>query len=295
MSTAFVLSGGASLGAIQVGMLRALYERGVRPDFIVGTSAGALNGAFVASRPQVPDTAEALGDIWRGLRRSEVFPLNPVTGFVGFFGRRNHLVPDSGLRRILERHLELERLEDAAVPLHVIAVDLYSGREVRLSDGPALDAVAASAAIPGVFEPVPWGSMDLVDGGVANNTPVSQAVELGADDVYILPAGHPCDLDEPPQGALGMVLHAMTLMIHRRLEFDIEALAGRARLHLLPPPCPLAVQPIDFGHADELIERSLHDARAYLDSGDTVVPAARPGVRPRLSGARPAPLAVRAA
>jgi len=287
MATAFVLSGGASLGAIQVGMLRALYESGITPDLIVGTSAGALNGAFIASRPQTPETADELAEVWRGLRRSEVFPVNPVTGFVGFVGRRNYLVPDSGLRRLLARHLEVKRLEEAPIPLHVIAVDLYGGREVRLSEGPAIDAVAASAAIPGVFEPVPWGGKDLIDGGVANNTPVSHAVELGADDVYILPAGHPCDLEEPPRGALGMVLHAMTLLLHRRLEADIGALAGAARLHLLPPPCPLAVQPVDFSHATTLIERALEDARAFLETEDTAVPSQRPAARPRLTAERP--------
>jgi NTE family protein len=295
MITAFVLSGGASLGAIQVGMLRALYEHGISPDFVVGTSAGALNGAFIATRPQAAETADELAEVWRAVRRYEVFPVNPMTGFVGFIGRRNYLVPDSGMRRVLRRHLEIERLEDTRIPLHVIAVDLYGGREVRLSEGPAIDAVAASAAIPGVFEPVPWGGMDLIDGGVANNTPVSHAVELGADEIYILPAGHPCDLDEPPRGALAMVLHAMTLLVHRRLEADIEALAGRARLHLMPPPCPLAVQPIDFSQSATLIERSLADARAFLDSGDTVVAAAAPGARPRLSGERPLRVAQRAA
>lgn len=90
---AFVLSGGASLGAIQVGMLRALYERALVPDVIVGTSAGAMNGAFIASRPQTVATAEALGDVWRGLRRGQVFPLNPLTGLLGFLGARAHLVP----------------------------------------------------------------------------------------------------------------------------------------------------------------------------------------------------------
>jgi NTE family protein len=173
------------------------------------------------------------------------------------------------------------------VPLHVIAVDLYGGREVRISKGPAMEAIAASAAIPGIFEPVPWGSMDLIDGGVANNTPVSHAVELGAEDVYVLPAGHPCDLDEPPHGALGMVLHAMTLLVHGRLESDVEALAGRARLRVLPPPCPLAVQPTDFSQADDLIERSLAEARAFLDSGARAVPGERPGARPRLLAVGP--------
>src|SRR5215211_1497785 len=96
---AFVLSGGASLGAVQVGMLRALYERGIAPDVIVGTSAGALNGAFIASRPQTVATADALAKVWRELRRGQAFPVNPVTGLLGFLGARDHLVPDSGQRR----------------------------------------------------------------------------------------------------------------------------------------------------------------------------------------------------
>src|SRR3954451_19509305 len=131
-TVAFVLSGGAALGAIQVGMLRALYERGIAPDLIVGTSAGALNGAFVASRPQTVATADALDAIWRGLRRGQAFPLNPLTGLLGFLGARDHLVPESGLRRLIERHVECRALEALPIPLHVIAVDVVTGEELRL-------------------------------------------------------------------------------------------------------------------------------------------------------------------
>ncbi len=87
-TTAFVLSGGASLGAVQVGMLRALYERGVAPDLVVGTSVGAINGAFIASRPPTPETADELGDIWRSVSRGRVFPLRPLVGLLGFLGAR---------------------------------------------------------------------------------------------------------------------------------------------------------------------------------------------------------------
>src|SRR3954449_7777791 len=118
-SIAFVLSGGASLGAIQVGMLRALYERGIAPDLIVGTSAGALNGAFIASREQVVDTADELGEIWRGLRRGRVFPVDPLAGLLGFMGARDHLVPDRALRRIVKRELDVELLEEMPIPLHL--------------------------------------------------------------------------------------------------------------------------------------------------------------------------------
>ncbi|MBW8060238.1 MAG: hypothetical protein FVQ78_07890 [Solirubrobacterales bacterium] len=101
MRRAFVLSGGASLGAIQVGMPQALFERGIAPDPVVDTLAGAINGAYVSSREPTVETAEGLGEIWRGLRRDSVFPANPLTGFIGFIGRSDHLVPDSGLRRLI--------------------------------------------------------------------------------------------------------------------------------------------------------------------------------------------------
>jgi len=264
---AFVLSGGASLGAIQAGMLHALYERGVVPDVIVGTSAGALNGAFIASRPQTVATADALADVWRALRRAQVFPLNPVAGLLGFIGARDHLVPDSGLRRLISRHLQCDALEDLAIPLHVVAADVLSGEERRLSHGPLLDAVLASSAIPGVLAPASWDDRTLIDGGVANNTPISDAVELGAQRIYVLPTGHACALDQPPGGALAMALHAISLLTHRRLIADIERHRDEAQLVVLPPPCPLRIAPIDFAHADELIEQGRRDAQDFLDRG----------------------------
>jgi len=276
MTTAFVLSGGASLGAIQAGMLGALYEREIEPDLIVGTSVGAINGSFIASRPRTPETAAELADVWRGVRRSDVFPLNPLSGLAGFLGRRANLIGDGGLRRLLDAHLQVDRLEDAAVPLHVIATDLFTGLERRLSRGDATAAVLASAAIPGVFAPVEWEQTQLIDGGVSNNAPISHALELGAERVYVLPTGTTCALPEPPRGALAVTLHAMSLLIMRRLIVEIELLAERAELIVLPPPCPLEVQPIDFSRADELIHRGFRDARAHLErceeEGTTSVP-----------------------
>src|SRR5215217_2282437 len=264
---AFVLSGGASLGAIQVGMLRALYECEITPDLIVGTSAGAFNGAYIASRPQTTPTAESLARIWRGLRRGQVFPVNPVTGLLGFSVPATTSSPESGLRRLISRHVECEALEQMPVPLHAVAVDVVTGLELRLSRGRVLDAILASAAVPGVLEPVSWEGRALMDGGVANNTPISHAVELGAERIYVLPTGHACALDEPPRGALAMALHAISLLTHRRLIDDIERHRADAHLIVMPPPCPLDIQPIDFAHADELIDVALLDSREFLDGG----------------------------
>ena len=272
---AFVLSGGASLGAIQVGMLRALYERGIRPDLIVGTSAGALNGAFIASRPQTVATADELADVWRSLSRGQVFPLNPLTGLLGFLGARDHLVPAAGLKRLIRRHTEVELIEEMPIPLHVVAVDVLTGEELRLSHGPLLDAVLGSAAIPGVLAPIEWDNRTLMDGGVANNTPISHAVALGAQRIYVLPAGHACAVDESPRGALAMALHAISLLTQRRLIDDVEHHRNDARLVVLPPPCPLRTQPIDFNHADELIARTLEDVREFLDGGGEQRPPIR--------------------
>ncbi len=272
---AFVLSGGASLGAIQVGMLRALYERGIVPDVIVGTSAGALNGAFIASRPQTVATADALAAVWRTLRRGQVFPVNPLAGLLGFMGARDHLVPASGLRRLIAGHVERVRLEEMPIPLHVVAVDVLSGEELLLSSGPVLDAVVASASIPAVLAPVAWEDRMLVDGGVANNTPISHAVGLGAQRVYVLPTGHACSLQELPRGALGLALQAISLLTHRRLIDDIERHRDQVQLVVLPPPCPLSITPIDFGQADALIEQSLLDTREFLDGGGETRPTIR--------------------
>ena len=185
--TAFVLAGGAALGAMQAGMVHALYERGIAPDLLIGTSAGALNAAVLASRPATVATAEELAALWRGLRRSDILPLRPATLVSGLAGRRDHLIPDQALRRLAARHLQFDRLEQAAIPLHLVAFDLLAGTEVRLSDGPLAGAVLAAAAIPGVLPPVRWRGRLLADGGIADTTPVAHAVALGARRIYVLP------------------------------------------------------------------------------------------------------------
>jgi NTE family protein len=225
-----------------------------------------LNGAFIASRPQTVETARELGTIWRELRRGTVFPVNPVTGLLGFAGARSNLVPDSGLRRLIRRHVRMDRIEETRVPLHVIATDVMSGQDVRLSAGPLLDAVLASAAIPGVLPPVEWDGRLLIDGGVANNAPLSHALALGATRIYVLPTGAPCELDEKPRGVLPMLLYASGLLIGARLLADVATVPRGVELAVLPPPCPVRVEPIDFSQAGVLIDRARAEARRYLDA-----------------------------
>ncbi|MGV0836540.1 patatin-like phospholipase family protein [Mycolicibacterium thermoresistibile] len=263
MTTAFVLSGGASLGAVQVGMLRGLAEAGIPPDLIVGTSVGALNGGWIASRPDGVGV-DALAEVWRSLSRSDVFPTRPILGLLGFLGRRPNLLPDDGLRRLITKHLEFTRLEDAKIPLHVVATDVLSGHDVLLSSGDAVEAITASAAIPAVFPPVQIDGRYLIDGGVVNNTPLSHAVALGADRIWVLPTGYSCALPEPPKGVLAMALHAFSLAINQRLAVDITRFEETVELRVIPQPCPIAISPTNFSHSAELIDRSYAMTRKWL-------------------------------
>jgi NTE family protein len=294
MTVALVLSGGASLGAIQVGMLRALVDHGVRPDVVVGTSVGAINGAFVASRDFTTDAVDELAALWLEVRRGHVFPIAPLTGMLAMAGARSHLVPVAGLRRLMLRHVPCDRIEDLPTPLHVVACDLRSGGEVLLSEGPLVDALLASAAIPGVFPPVAWGDRLLIDGGVIDNTPTSHALALGADEIYVLSTGGPCAIAEPPRGALGMLLHATSLLIGQRFAGEAPALGRRAGVTILPSPCPVGVHPMDFGHSAELIARGEETARAFLAerSADVVpIEAGRESRRARVAPAGELPSA----
>ncbi len=262
---AFVLTGGGSLGAVHIGMLEALYERDIVPDLIIGTSVGAINGAFIASRPQMPETARSLGDVWRGLGRSQVFPMDFAAGFLGFVGRRNHLIPNRGLRRLIKTHAQFTDLADAPIPLYVVATDATTGQEVSLSRGSTVDAVLASAAIPGVFPPVKWEGRLLIDGGFSNYAPISHAVDLGADTVYVLTSGTACGLKETPRGAMPLLLHSLSFLITRRLVVEVGHLRDLTKLIVLPPPCPLNVAPHDFAQTAALINSSHTTAARFLD------------------------------
>ena len=284
--TAFVLAGGAALGAMQAGMIHALYERGITPDLLIGASAGALNAAFLASRPATAATAQELAAVRRGLRRSDILPLRPATLLSGLAGRRDHLIPDHALRRLAARHLQFERLEQAAIPLHLVAFDLLAGTEVRLSDGPLADAVLAAAAIPGVLPPVRWRGRLLADGGIADNTPVSHAVALGARRIYVLPTQNPGDrgLPRPPRAALAAAVHAITVLTNARLHGDLARYAPSTELIVLPAANPGHIPPTDLGHAGQLITQALAATRTALATGTPNPPAA--AVTP--AGLRPA-------
>ncbi len=264
MVAAVVLSGGGSLGAVQVGMLLALFDAKVTADLYVGSSVGALNAAYMAGHPDAAG-ADQLARIWTTLRREDVFPTDAVRVLRAMIGRTTALADPRPLRQLVRRNLDYERLEEAAKKVVVVATDVLTGTEVALGAGPVVDAVMASAALPSVFPAVTIGPRLLMDGGVVNNTPISVARQLGADTIYVLPTGYACALEEPPRSALEMGIHAVTLAIQQRLIADVAAMQGSMDLRVAPPLCPLAVSPIDFAHTALLIERARRATARWLE------------------------------
>jgi NTE family protein len=246
-------------------MLRELVAHGVVPDMVVGSSAGAINGAYFAGAPDAAGVAR-LDTLWRGLRRSEVFPIT-WRSLAGFVAWRRPVIDPAGLRGLLERHLPYRDLREAAIPVHVVTTDLLHGATVLLSAGPAVEAVLASCAIPAAFPPVLIEERHLVDGAVASNTPVGVAAELGAERIIVLPTGYACALEEPPRGAIACALQAITLLTAHQLVTQIERLRDQVEIVTVPPLCPLSLSPYDFSHAGELIERAAMQTARWLENG----------------------------
>ncbi|MGA9501283.1 MAG: patatin-like phospholipase family protein [Pseudolabrys sp.] len=266
LRTALVLAGGGSFGAIQVGMLHSLATHGIAADMVVGSSVGSLNGAYYAGNPTL-EGIERLEAIWRALRRSDVFPVN-WAAMLGFLVRRNFLVEPHGLRMLIESNLTYRNLEDAKIPIHIVATNVLTGGTVVLSEGSAAQAIIASAAIPAVFPPVRFEDVYLVDGAVSSNTAVKVAVDQGARRLIILPTGYACALVKPPAGAVASALHALTLLIARQMLSELKELDGSSiEYFVLPPLCPLTGSPYDFSQTGALIDRAIKSTDAWIADG----------------------------
>jgi NTE family protein len=182
----FVLSGGGNLGALQVGMLHALVESGVQPSMIVGTSVGAINGAFLASHPGLSGIVEII-TFCSSLRRRDVLGIRASALIGGLLAHRGYLFDSAPMRRVLESFVSFDRLENAPVRLAVVATDLATSEPAVLETGDVMSALLASCAVPRLLPPVAIDSRVLADGAASADVPLKEAVLLGAKDLYVLP------------------------------------------------------------------------------------------------------------
>ena len=265
LTTAFVLAGGGSLGAVQVGMLRSLTAHGIRADMVVGSSVGSINGAYFAGRPDAAGVA-ALEQLWRAMRRPDIFPIGMLS-LARFAWQRDYLVDPQALSSLIERNLPYRRLEEARVPVHVVTTDFLTGATVVHSSGTASRAILASCAIPAAFRPVMIGAQHLVDGGIASNTPVRIAIKLGAKRLIVLPTGYSCALRQPPLGAIASALHGLTLLIAGQLVGELETIDPTVEFHVVPSLCPVTVSAYDFSQTADLIERAADQTNQWIEAG----------------------------
>ena len=184
--TAFVLGGGGVLGAVEVGMLRALAEADIKPDIILGTSVGALNGALVAADPG-PGVIERLLALWQSAAAGkEVYSDGAVRQMTRAVRTGTHLHSAKPLRARLEQELGDLTFDQLVIPFQCCAACIERACEHWFTEGRVVDAVVASAAVPGLLRPARVGDEHFLDGGIVNSIPVGRAVEVGADRIFVL-------------------------------------------------------------------------------------------------------------
>jgi NTE family protein len=230
---AFVLGGGGVLGAVEVGMLRALFRAGIRPDLVVGTSIGAVNGALVAADPTEAVT-DRLVRLWASPEASEVYG-DSVARQLRRFAARTHLHSPGPLRRLLERELgERTTFADLVVPFQCCAASIERAAEHWFHSGSVVDAVLASSAVPGLLPPIQIGGEHFVDGGIVNSIPIGQAVGLGAKTVFVLQVGRIERPLSPPRRPWEIAQVAFEIARRHRFAREMASLPAGVDVHVLP-------------------------------------------------------------
>jgi NTE family protein len=267
---AFVLSGGGNLGALQVGALQVLMAEGVYPDMLVGTSAGAVNVAFLASDPTL-EGAKQLAEIWKRIKKDNIYPGGPLSMAMHLATQQDSLCTRKNLAAFLQRHTPkgVRTFRDMKIPLYIIATDLLTGHRYLFGDDPnehVVDAILASTAIPPVFPPWFYQGRLLVDGGVSDNLPIDVAAEKGSTEIYALDILR----DGPMDDGHWNVMEVATLSImgliaqQRNRDLSIYSSIPGLTLHYLPLYASRPMAFDDFDHATELIENGREAAQAYL-------------------------------
>lgn len=249
------------MGAVQVGMLRALIEAGIVPEMLVGTSVGAVNSVWLGRDPSIKGI-ESLEGLWHRMKREDLFPGGRLSTAWNALRKGSFVYSNSGMRHVVEAE-GFTTFEDLAVPVHVNATNLDTGEEIWFDKGPLMDPLLASCAMPGIFPPVVIDGALCIDGGVANNIPVSRAVEMGARVVYVLnvnAAAQRRELSRPHD----YVMHGLVLARVQRYRRELERYGKRARI-IEMPTCDVGYIPFtNMSQTERLMKTGEEVARTFL-------------------------------
>jgi NTE family protein len=260
----FVLGGGGSLGAAQVGMLQALSDHGIHADLVAGTSIGSLNGAVVAADPI--GAASRLSHIWHTLDVDTMLPGGLFRRAVTLWRSKTSLYETPALAQLMIDEIGDVRIEDLALPYAAMALDVETSRAVRITDGPLTTAVLASSAIPGVFPSVERSGRQLYDGGLVANVPVLEALDMGAKSLVVLDCAFPDQQITPPTSMASTIYYAMMVQTRQQVLRELPIAAASVPVLYLPGPAPVMISPLDFTHTPTLVKSAYDAARAFLDT-----------------------------
>ena len=271
MTTAFVLGGGGVLGAVEVGMLRALFERGITPDLVLGTSVGALNGAMVARDP-TPAVIDRLTALWRGASENgrEVYGDRRLRTVRRAVSTGTHIYSAGPLKKRLAEELGDITFEELPVRFQVCAASIERAAEHWFDSGPVVDAVVASAAVPGLLPPARVGDEHYLDGGIVNSVPLGRAVRLGATRVFVLQVGR---IDRPlsvPRRPWEVARVSFEIARRHRFVRELAELPDGVEAHVLPARGTSSRDDSLFGSRDfagvqHRIDETYDAAVEYLD------------------------------
>lgn len=261
--TAFVFAGGGARGAAQVGMLHALLSRGIAPDAVYGASVGAINAAGFAGDPTFSGV-EHLASNWRRITRDDVFPQGRFSPPWRFLQRRDAVHSNTGLRSVIEEGVRFDRIEDAAIHLEVNATSLTDGRSRWFVEGPAADAVLASAALPALLPPVTIGGESFIDGGVVDNVPIGRALEQGAQRIFVLLCGPMHYTPSHHQRPVEAVITAFFIAIHARFALELTDLPEGVEVVVFTIDTDPVSRYDDFSATEALMTAGRENAEAVL-------------------------------
>ncbi len=270
MTTAFVLGGGGVLGAHEVGMLRALGEAQIAPDLVVGTSVGAINGAFVAAEPD--QAADRLGELWAGAHLQRAFSGTLLGRATRLARSGTHLHEIEPLLKMLDDELPAKDFSDLQLPFNCVAANIENATARWFTDGPLAPAVLASCAVPGLLPPVEIDGQHYFDGGLVDSIPVGRAIELGASTVYVLQVGRIERALAPPRRLWEVGLVAFEIARRHRFHEEMSALPDSVRVYVLPtggdrlPPGRAQFRYRDKSRVSQSIERAYTASASYLSA-----------------------------
>jgi NTE family protein len=265
-----VLGGGGVHGAVEVGMLRALVERGLRPDLVLGTSVGALNGAMYAADPE--GAVDRLTALWVDFARNDPFDASLIEQAGTIARNWTHLHGNHRLRRLLLEHLPARRFDDLVVPFSCVAACIEDAGARWFDEGDLIEPLLATTAVPGLLPAVEIDGKHHLDGGLVDSIPVDRAVLLGAECIFVLQVGRVEQPLVPPRRPWEVGTVAFEIARRHRFTEVMATLPTGVTVHVLPAgeeaAAPIGLGQLRYRAAGDVPERiaAAHIASAaYLD------------------------------